>query len=140
MPVSYAIRPELGVMVALFHGSVTVEHIRDAFMDYQQHPDFDGRYSVLMDQAECSFPVGCYDDYRQLAYRLRPHYAARHPSSRTAFFAPGDIAYGMSRMYKAIAEESAGFSIEVFRTAGEALRFVGVDPLAHGAATLLRPG
>ncbi|WP_141135124.1 hypothetical protein [Puniceibacterium sediminis] len=115
-----------------------MDHIRDTFVAYQKDPAFDGRYCVLMDLADCSFPDESFDDYMQLAYRLRPHYAARDPNSRTSFFAPGDVAYGMSRMYKTIAEDGAGFAIDVFRTAEDALRFAKVDPQAPGAADLLR--
>lgn len=140
MPVGFTIRPDFEVMVALFHGVVSVNDIRHAFKEYQRDPAFDGRYCVLMDLAYCSFPDDHFDDYRQLAHSLRPHYATRDAQSRTSFFAPGDVAYGMSRMYQSIAEGKAGYSIEVFRTAKEALRFARIDPEAPGAADLLRPG
>ncbi|SNR65779.1 hypothetical protein [Puniceibacterium sediminis] len=138
MPVGYKIRADFSVMVATFYGDVVVDEIRDALLDYQKDPGFDGRYCVLADLADCSFPEGNFDDYVQLAYRLRSHFEVRDPNSRTAFFAPEDVGFGISRMYQTIAADRASYTMEVFRTAEEALRFVRVDPQAPGAADLLR--
>ncbi|MBS0125808.1 hypothetical protein [Thetidibacter halocola] len=116
-----------------------MQEIWEAFLAHQAGPDFDGNRHVLMDQSDCTFHNTFYEDVRNLGMRLESHYAVRTERSRTAFYCPGDIAFGMSRMYKSIVETKVPFQITVVRSVDEALRFVGIDPERPGARALLGP-
>ena len=128
MPVDYTIHPDLGIVLVLFYGLVRTEENVEAFLDYRRHPDFDGLQNVLLDLADCRFPDNFFEEMRMLADRLGPYYATRDPRSRTSIFAPGDVAYGMSKLYRTSVNPRAPYPIGVFRSADEALSFAGLEP------------
>jgi hypothetical protein len=139
VPVSYAVKPDHNVVVVLFEGDVSVEENIDVFLRYLADPKFHGRQNVLMDLVDCRFPDSHFADMQRLAYRLMAYYAARDAESRTSIFAPGDVAYGTSRMYVSAAAGKAPYPIEVFRSADEALRFAELDPADAQVRGFLRP-
>ncbi|MGR3367562.1 MAG: hypothetical protein ACU0CC_06145 [Sagittula sp.] len=139
MPVDYTVHPDLNIVLVLFHGLVRSEENIEAFLDYQQHPDFDGLQNVLMDLAHCRFPDNFFVEMRALAERLRPYYQTRDPRSRTSIYAPGDVAYGVSRLYRSRVNPDAPYPIGVFRTAEAALDFADLDPRSPDVRGLLRP-
>ncbi len=47
------------------------------------------------------------------------------PGARYAFYAPGDLAFGASRMYHQIADNTLPYHIEVFRDEAAALDYIG---------------
>jgi hypothetical protein len=128
MPLTYKVCPHLGVVVFTFRGDVPVKENAEIFLRYFKDPLFDGQYKVLVDLAQCHFPDSTISEVRWITYNLEPFYAARHAESSTALYAPEDVAYGMSRMYISVAASKLHYPIDVFRTAPEALAFVGLDP------------
>lgn len=139
MSMKYTVYPDLGVTVFTFRGDVFIQDNVAILLQYLQDPLFDGRQNVLFDVADCSFPDTYYSDMMRLTYKLEPYYAMRDPASCTGFYAPDDLAYGMSRMYMSAVGAKASHALEVFRTVAEALRYVGLDPLDPNAQALLRP-
>ncbi|EBA05861.1 hypothetical protein [Sagittula stellata] len=139
MPVDYTVHPDLSIVLVLFHGTVRTEENIEAFLNYRRHPDFDGLQNVLMDLAHCRFPDNFFAEMRALGDRMRPYYQTRDPRSRTSIYAPGNVAYGVSRLYRSRVNPDAPYPIGVFRTAEAALDFAGLDPHAPGLRGLLRP-
>ena len=59
--------------------------------------------------------------------------------TRTVFIAPGDVVFGLARIYQTLAENAGGIRVEIFRGEAEALAALGLpfdtvaDLLAQGA-------
>lgn len=138
LPVGFQIRSDFGIAVIRFYGQVLVREVAEANLSYLDHPGFDGTFHVLMDQADCSLPDSFFPEMQKLGYLLEPYYAARDPASRTSIFAPGDICYGVGRMYQSAVSAKVPYAIEVFREPDAALRFAELDPMVPGVRDLLR--
>ncbi len=139
MPVDFTVHPDLNVVVVLCHGVVRTSENVEAYLAYHRHPAFDGLQHVLMDLAHCRFPDNFFEEMRELSVKLAPYYASRDPRSRTSIFAPGNVAYGMSKLYRSRVNPEAPYPIGVFRTAAEALEYAELDPEDPVARGLLRP-
>lgn len=139
MPVDYTIRADLNLVLVVFSGLVRAEENIAAVEAYRTGPGYDPLHHLLMDLAECRFPTAFFADMRLLRDRLGYHYKARDPRSHTSIFAPGDVAYGMGRLFRSSVNRDAPNPVGVFRRAEEALRFVDLDPVRPEARRLLRP-
>lgn len=139
MPVDHAVHPEFNIVLVVFRGLVTAQENVDAVREYRSGPRYDPMHHVLMDLAECRFPDDFFAQMREMSERLRHHYVARDPRSVTSIYAPGNVAYGMGRLYKTSVNPNAPYRVEVFRTQAEALRFADLDPDVQRVQGLLRP-
>lgn len=136
MPVTFQILPDFNLVLARFHGEVgTEEHIA-SFEEYARHPLFDCRQHALVDLSDCTLDDAYFDDMQRLAYRLKDYYAVRALSSKTAVYAPGDVVFGMSRMYQSIADGVSPWEIGVFRRRERAMGFLGIRPQTPQALRL----
>lgn len=128
MPVTFKVLPEANLVLSWFRGDVsTAQHIA-SFQAYAADPLFDGRQHVLIDLADCTLESSYFDDMQRLAYQMKNYYTVRDLSSKTAAYAPGDVAFGMSRMYQSLTEGNSPWAFGVFRTREEAMRFVDIQP------------
>ena len=139
MPVDYRIYPDFGIVQVVFSGLVrAIENIA-AVEDYRNSAGYDPLLHILMDLADCSFPSDLFADMMLLKQRLGLHYRTRDPRSHTAIYAPGNVAFGMARLFRSAANPDAPNPVKAFRHAGDALRFVDLDPSRPEVARLLRP-
>ncbi|WP_323766994.1 hypothetical protein [Antarctobacter sp.] len=137
MPVTFKVLPDANLVLTWFRGDVsTAEHIA-SFKDYARHPLFDGRQHVLLDMADCTLETTYFEDMQRLAYQLKGYYSVRDLSSMTSVFAPGDVAFGMSRMYQSITEGQSPWAFGVFRTRAEAMDFLDIGADSAREAQLL---
>lgn len=126
LPIRYKILPDLQIVLVHFLGEVGPEEHIASFMDYAAEPQFDPRHHILLDLSHCQMNDSYFEDMQRLAYRLNGYYKVRALTSKTAVFAPGDVVYGMSRMYQSISEGVSPWEMGVFRTRAEAMAFVGI--------------
>ncbi len=133
LPIRYKILTDLNLVAVHFLGEIGSEEHIASFLDYAADPQFDGRQHALVDMSECKLDTSYFEDMQRLAYRLKGYYEVRALTSRTAVYAPGDVVYGMSRMYQSIAEGESPWELGVFRTLPEAMSFVGLAPDTAGA-------
>ncbi|SNS13949.1 hypothetical protein [Antarctobacter heliothermus] len=127
MPVTFKVLPEANLVLSWFRGDVsTAQHIA-AFQAYTADPLFDGMQHVLIDMSDCTLESSYFDDMLRLAYQMKNYYTVRDLSSKTSVYAPGDVAYGMSRMYQSITEGNSPWAFGVFRTRKEAMGFADIQ-------------
>lgn len=124
MAVTYQIRPEWNFVRVKLRGNVTAQEHVQAFVSYTQEPDFDARQHVLMDLDGFDFPNIFFQDLVALSKDLHDYYTIRDVSSRTSIYAPGDAAYGMSRMYQTLSDGMVPQKTGVFRSVQDAMRFI----------------
>ena len=135
LSIDYQIHPAHNLVLARFRGEVSTEDHIVAFLEYTRNPGFKAHQHALVDLSECTLEESYFKDMQRLAYRLKTYYAVRAPSSRTSVYAPGDVVFGMSRMYQSIAEGTSPWEMGVFRTKVDSLEFLGIAPgscEAHG--------
>ncbi|MGP6087704.1 hypothetical protein [Antarctobacter jejuensis] len=137
MPIRYEILTDLELVLVHFLGEVGCEEHISSFQDYAADPQFDGRQHVLIDLTHCRLDNSYFEDMQRLAYRLKGYYGVRALTSRTALYAPGDVVFGMSRMYQSIAAGVSPWEIGVFRTLANAMGFVGLHPDTPQAARFM---
>tara|TARA_R100000750_G_scaffold45209_1_gene30354 strand:+ start:3617 stop:4120 length:504 start_codon:yes stop_codon:yes gene_type:complete len=137
VPVTFKVLPEINLVLSWFRGDVsTAQHIA-SFQAYAADPLFDGKQHVLVDMSDCTLESSYFDDMQRLAYQMKSYYSVRDLSSKTSAYAPGDVAYGMSRMYQSITEGNSPWAFGVFRTRHEAIAFVDIQPGSAQEALLL---
>ena len=128
MSVAFKVLPDAGVVLVRFSGEVDGAQQIASFVDYARHPQFDGRQHALLDLSDCTLENSYFEDIQRLAYRMRSYYQVRDRCSRTSVYAPGDVVFGMSRMYQSITDGVSPWKLGVFRTRAEALRFLDIPP------------
>ncbi len=100
----------------------------DELVDYFEEAmnifeDFDGKTTLIV--VEGVRVAGL--SYRSVSEfaDMTKAFQARLQGSRTAVVAPGDVAYGLMRMYLSV--RSPEYEMDVFRDAGQALRWLNDD-------------
>ena len=128
MGISYRIDKADQLITATAHGDVSFQDYRALLAVMIEDPDFDPEYDRLWDLRQGD-PVLSADEVRGVAKVVARVVGGR----RAAIVAPGDVAYGLSRMYSVFLED-AGIDVQPFRTLGEAttwLKTPAVPPLAQ---------
>jgi hypothetical protein len=82
-------------------------------------PDFDPDYSQIINFSQITRIDITAEEINAFA-----QFNIFSPQSRRAIIAPGDVAYGMSRMFSVLREQYGEKGIRVFRTLDEALEWV----------------
>ncbi|MCR9275330.1 MULTISPECIES: hypothetical protein [Mameliella] len=136
MPVTFEVLPGFNLVLVHFRGEVGTEEHIESFLEYAAHPLYDRHQHALVDMADCTLHDAYFADMQRLAYRLKGYYAERDHASRTSVYAPGDVVYGMSRMYQSITDGLSPWETGVFRTRDEAMAFVDVAPESPQGASL----
>lgn len=128
MSITYQILPDLHVVFVRFVGEVRPDEHIASFLDYAADPLFDGRQDVLLDLADCTLNESYFEEMQALAIGLKGYYEVRDRASRTAIWAPGEVTFGMCRMYQSLSDGIDSWPVGVFRTRDEALECLGFLP------------
>lgn len=130
MPIQYEIDPQRRLVRARVSGVLTDDDIFGYQREAWSRPDVAG-YDELVDMSAVErIALPSIERMKDLA-RLSSEMGRRGPTSRFAIVAPGDIAYMLGRLYKAIRGLSGrSLRIGVFRTGNEADEFLRRAPPA----------
>jgi hypothetical protein len=128
--IEYRIDNEKRLVVATGHGVVTDGDVFGYQLDVWARPEVDG-YNELVDMSDVQdIAVPSVDHVRNLA-SLSATMDSKSRSSKFAIVAPEAIAFALGQMYAALRgmNPESTKRVEVFRTMGEALAFLGIDTL-----------
>lgn len=130
MPIQYEVDHQRRLVRARVSGVLTDDEIFGYQRDAWSRPEVAG-YDELVDMSAVeSIALPSIERMKDLA-RLSSGMGRRGPTARFAIVAPGDIAYMLGRLYKAIRGlTSGGLRIGVFRTGNEADAFLRRSPPA----------
>lgn len=127
MAVQYSIRE--GVLNMEFIGIYEPQDVVRQFLEAMSDPTCPNPVALLVDvsrsESLATRPAG---EIRMVAEFLGPY--AERIGGRVAVVAPSDVLYGLSQM-GAVYSEAVGVSAQVFRTSDEALKWLGVSPVAR---------
>jgi len=127
MPVRYLIYKPLHLVWVVLEGDFTEQEIR-ADRDRLAHdPDFDPGFAQVIDLRE----VGQLTPPIDLLFSLARGSIFR-PGVKKAIIAPEALVFGLSRMYKVLAE-GLRQDVQIFHDAPEALQWLGVHIDAEAA-------
>jgi hypothetical protein len=130
MPIEYLIDHDRKLVLAKARGTVTDQDVFGYQREVWSRDDVAG-YDELVDMSEVEhIALPSVDRVRELA-SLSVHMDAPSLSSKLAIIAPQDVAFGLGRMFATYREMGAQSTkqVEVFRSLGEALAFLGVTGL-----------
>ena len=115
--VPFEIDLDTGIVLETWTGTLTIEQVDECIQARHAHPDYDESTPRLVDLSEARGNLSP-DEIHRLA--------GQHGSStyrgRCAFVAPGDLQYGLSRMFVAIVGSAR--PVAVFRSRERALRWL----------------
>ena len=121
MPTSYEIDTERELVLSRIWGAPTEDEILDHGRRLRADPRFQPEFRQLLDMTELTEILITPGTVRQAS---RDQFFA--PGVRRALVAGDDVSFGMARMY-AIASESQGQTIQVFRQLEGAKAWLGVS-------------
>jgi hypothetical protein len=114
MGISYRIDKADRLITATGVGDVSFQDYRGVLAVMIEDPEFDPDFDRLWDMRE-GHPTLSGDEVRGIAKVVSKVVGGR----RAAIVAPGDVAYGLARMYSVFLED-AGIDVQPFRTLDEA--------------------
>jgi hypothetical protein len=122
MSVTVIIDKEKKLAICAAYGVVTNGDGPEMQRQLAAHPDFDPRFSQLLDMTQVIKLEIDADVVRKLAEST-----VFDPAARRAFVADSDAVYGFSRMFEILLETTGAGGIKVFRSREEALRWLEQD-------------
>ena len=124
MPCSYRILPKDNLVVIAHYGTITTDENIATLRHIRSDPEARDDQDYLVDFSRVTtFDM---DFRRMLAHVNRLQEQVPHGAgTATAIVAPGDVGFGLARMYQSLAEGRLPFRIGVFRSRPEAMAFLG---------------
>ena len=127
MPIHYVIDHEHRLVVAAAEGVVTDEDVFSHQREVWSRTDLAWYDEIIAMTRSTDIAVPHADRVRDLA-KLSASMDVQGPKSRFAIVAPGDLAFGLGRMFQALRtiEPTNRKEVGVFRTLEEAMSFLGL--------------
>jgi len=122
MPAFYKIDKAHKLVMSTVSGVFTLADAMAHHGQLLKDPDFDPRYSQLVDFTHTTTAALSADDIRKLAERR-----VFWPCSRRAFLVSGDLLFGLARMFEMLRENAGDEGIRVFRRLDDALEWILPD-------------
>jgi hypothetical protein len=124
MPAVLKIDPKQGIVLSTFYGEVTDEEVVRHSAVITADPDFDPKFSEIVDLAGATRIA--------ISEAMLTGMAGAHsifsPSSVHVVVAPADLAFGLARRYQALASKTRP-NFVVVRSLPEAYKALGITPI-----------
>jgi hypothetical protein len=124
MPIEHRYDPALRTLFLEFSGEVSEAELVDTARKLAADPSIPPGHRELVDLSRIQNTDVTSAALRRVAH-IYTESDKRPEDSRVAIVAPGDLYYGLSRMYEAF-RRSSPVEIRVFRELGEARAFLGI--------------
>ena len=125
MPITHSILADRRVVVTRITGTIDNEEMLEAYRRLYSDPGWSPGFHEVADFRTANMREVTNDAVEQvgeLSERM-----ARGTPFKTAVIAPGDLPFGLARMYEALAAESPE-EVRVFRDAARALAWLELEP------------
>lgn len=119
--------PDKRLVLARFSGVYTTADGKEMAQRLLDAPPSAMSYSHLYDLSEVQTFDADFGNISSMISWKASRFSAIPPGTACAFFAPGDIAFGMARMYQMVAEGVLPLETTVTRSEREALAFAGQE-------------
>jgi hypothetical protein len=119
----YEIHPRQGFLEVVTHGDGDVEVFKKLLRDVLEHPDWKPGIPVYIDHSDLNPESLTVDGMVALAGMISAAKVELGPS-RLAILAPGDLLFGIGRMWQVYVENEWDGSTEIFRSREDALSWL----------------
>ncbi len=113
MPIRMVIERDIGLIRTTASGRVTGLDLVEYYRRLRAHPDFRSNLNEIFDAAQVDAVDVTAEDVRTLS-SITEEFTKRGLPVRVAIVAPGDLEFGMSRMYEMLQVQSINV-LKVFR-------------------------
>jgi len=113
MPIRMVIERDIGLIRTTASGRVTGHDLVEYYRHLRAHPDFRSNLNEIFDAAQVDTVDVTAEDVRALS-SITEEFTKRGVPVRVAIVAPGDLEFGMSRMYEMLQVQSINV-LKVFR-------------------------
>lgn len=127
MPQSYTIHEDLDLIVMRYHGHVTLDDLRSAFLSSVSDPRYRAGMMELGDFSAATATEIGFTEVMAFADKVRMAYEQLPGKVLVAHYAPSEVAYGMARMYQTIMSDVEQLELGLFTTVPEALDHLGLS-------------
>ena len=116
MPVSFKLNPKSNYVLAKFFGVLTDTDVMDAYVTFYEGGKWIPGTNELVDLSEADVSPITVDGLVSLADYTEKFFRQHNvENQKTAIYAPGDLPFGLARMYSSLAASSPE-KIRVFRS------------------------
>jgi len=127
MPVGFKLLSEPPLLHVWLSGKVGLPDLLDRHKRYGGDPGFQPGVDELFDIRGATEIDLTFTQMRTLRHKKKAYYAQAPHKVRCAIIAPGDVQFGMGRMYATLADLAGDQNVEVFRKADLAMAFLGIS-------------
>lgn len=124
MPIRYEIDPSADRVTVTYTGLITPEENLASYLAYLEDPAARPSQDYLVDLTDVTDFESNFAGIRNMVSRLVPLYANRTAGALTAICAPGEVAFGVARMYQSLNSIEGLENISIFKSKREALKFL----------------
>jgi len=128
MPCTYEVHSNANLLYCRLVGIVSIDDIRAVLTRAQQGPSFRPGMLVFNDMSRTALIDFGFAQMMEISARIRRIQATPKRFGACVFFTPGDLAYGMARMFRALAEPEIEPSIGICRDRDASFKFLRMDP------------
>ena len=121
MKVELEYNNDLNLMQQTLHGACNINELADLFDEMEEFQPRNG-LKILADITDANLDEANYDSVSILEQRLDT-FLDKYMAINKAIIAESNLEFGIARMYEMLAEK-AGFNVEVFRSAPEAIQWL----------------
>lgn len=124
MPITFTVNNTDRYFVSSFKGIVTDDELVNSFVEFYESEQWTPGMNELTDLSEGDASLITTDGLQKLAIATEQIFVKNEVKySKTAVYAPKDLAFGLSRMYEVMIDESPEH-FRVFRDIDEAKRWL----------------
>ncbi len=121
MPYAYRIQPDENLVCHRLFGQISTQDIRDMLAASRQDPDYRPGMDVFDDLSGVTSSDFGYNQMGALCSDVAAAYC--DVPTRCLIYAPGDFAFGMSRMYATMMEDADCLDIRIVRSLEDVAEF-----------------
>jgi len=125
MPITYRIFPASDMTYAAWSGRITNDDVMANFQNYLSDPLYRAGRPEFIDLSAVEAADLRFPDLARLLSTVNAQPFNGPNGTLTSVFAPGDVAWGLSRMYETMASLQEGIVLELSRTELGALKALG---------------
>jgi hypothetical protein len=126
MPITFDIRPEKKLAIAVHEGLVPDAEFLSAYASLYADARFDVTFDLLVDLRQADSSARSTEALKEFAACVGERYPDADSHPRVAVVATESISFGLARMYEAFSD-TVPWEFRVFREFQDALEWLGAD-------------
>ena len=127
MPIKFRISPDLDLVYTAWWGDVSIAEWRQVFSRYLNDPHYRPGRTELTDLSGVGRIDATFNSIWSALNMVNGQLPGGAERTRTVLVTPGEVAFGLARMYQTLAENANGIKVEIYRTPEAALRALNLD-------------